>query len=190
MAAARDVDETPMQYPEPRGLGYSTPSYEYLETQQYVAADDLTRNADSLRANEHKFSATSAVSGATTQKNGHDDHVEHDYAIPSTTGAQNNNNSRASPTLLSSLKRKSIDVNTDQGSSSRKRSKVSRACDQCRKKKIRCDADTDSTGQLKTCTNCQKSGQTCEYSRIPQKRGPSKGFVFVARVRVLLIIVV
>lgn len=30
---------------------------------------------------------------------------------------------------------------------------------------------------MKTCTNCIKQGQTCDYNRIPQKRGPSKGYV-------------
>lgn len=59
----------------------------------------------------------------------------------------------------------------------RKRSKVSRACDQCRKKKIRCDVDAADDGVLKTCNNCQARGQICEFSRIPQKRGPSKGYI-------------
>lgn len=59
----------------------------------------------------------------------------------------------------------------------RKRSKVSRACDQCRKKKIRCDVDAADDGVLKTCNNCQTRGQICEFSRIPQKRGPSKGYI-------------
>ena len=78
------------------------------------------------------------------------------------------------------------------GDSKRKRSKVSRACDQCRKKKVgtllsdssrnkltsskvKCDA-ADSDGPLQTCSNCQKAGSTCEYSRVPMKRGPSKGY--------------
>lgn len=55
----------------------------------------------------------------------------------------------------------------------RKRSKVSRACDECRRKKVKCDATTD-TGEV-TCSNCTRTETTCLFSRVPQKRGPSKG---------------
>lgn len=54
----------------------------------------------------------------------------------------------------------------------KKRTKASRACDQCRKKKIKCDYN-----ELKSiCTNCQKSKDKCAFERIPLKRGPSKGY--------------
>lgn len=56
---------------------------------------------------------------------------------------------------------------------SRKRSKVSRACDECRRKKVKCDAQSE-LGQ-EACSNCRRSGVACLFSRIPQKRGPSKG---------------
>ena len=60
----------------------------------------------------------------------------------------------------------------------RKRSKVSRACDQCRRKKIRCNAVLNMTSNqlLKTCSNCQKNGDMCTFTRIPLKRGPNKGY--------------
>ncbi|KAF6005719.1 hypothetical protein HII13_001188 [Brettanomyces bruxellensis] len=60
----------------------------------------------------------------------------------------------------------------------RKRSKVSRACDQCRRKKIRCNAVLNMTNNqlLKTCSNCQKNGDMCTFTRIPLKRGPNKGY--------------
>jgi len=80
-------------------------------------------------------------------------------------------------------------------SAKRKRSKVSRACDECRRKKVnghpppsavlaglltrtqvKCDAAAED-GTVKTCSNCAKAGLTCEYSRVPMKRGPSKGYV-------------
>lgn len=61
----------------------------------------------------------------------------------------------------------------------RKRSKVSRACDACRRRKVRCDAQWSSTLQsvTKFCGNCVKNGDECTFLRIPLKRGPSKGYV-------------
>lgn len=57
----------------------------------------------------------------------------------------------------------------------RKRSKVSRACDECRRKKVKCDAPSE-TGD-EPCSNCRRSNMQCLFSRIPQKRGPSKGYI-------------
>ncbi|KAI8674837.1 Zn(2)-C6 fungal-type domain-containing protein [Fusarium keratoplasticum] len=57
----------------------------------------------------------------------------------------------------------------------RKRSKVSRACDECRRKKIKCDAQSD-TGEA-PCSSCARSSIRCLFSRVPQKRGPSKGYI-------------
>ncbi|KAK9468910.1 hypothetical protein V1512DRAFT_245725 [Lipomyces arxii] len=57
----------------------------------------------------------------------------------------------------------------------RKRSKVSRACDECRRKKIRCDATLDSGPEQ--CSSCKRVGEKCSFSRIPMKRGPSKGYI-------------
>ncbi|KAJ4393655.1 Glucose-responsive transcription factor [Gnomoniopsis smithogilvyi] len=57
----------------------------------------------------------------------------------------------------------------------RKRSKVSRACDECRRKKVKCDASSE-TGE-ETCSNCRRSNVRCMFSRVPQKRGPSKGYI-------------
>lgn len=57
----------------------------------------------------------------------------------------------------------------------RKRSKVSRACDECRRKKIKCDAQSD-TGE-NPCSSCARSSIRCLFSRVPQKRGPSKGYI-------------
>ncbi len=56
----------------------------------------------------------------------------------------------------------------------RKRSKVSRACDECRRKKIKCDAESSDTPD-QPCSNCRRSNAQCLFSRVPQKRGPSKG---------------
>lgn len=61
----------------------------------------------------------------------------------------------------------------------RKRSKVSRACDSCRRKKIRCDAKylTTLLRVTKICNNCSKNNEFCTFSRVPLKRGPSKGYI-------------
>ncbi|KAM3543617.1 hypothetical protein ARSEF1564_003470 [Beauveria bassiana] len=65
--------------------------------------------------------------------------------------------------------------NIGDGVPPRKRSKVSRACDECRRKKIKCDAQTD-TGEA-PCSSCARSVIRCLFSRVPQKRGPSKGYI-------------
>ncbi|KAJ6161206.1 hypothetical protein N7470_004602 [Penicillium chermesinum] len=59
--------------------------------------------------------------------------------------------------------------------SARKRSKISRACDECRRKKVRCDASSENG--LDTCSNCRRLGAVCQFSRVPMKRGPSKGYI-------------
>ncbi|KAF2193374.1 hypothetical protein K469DRAFT_745006 [Zopfia rhizophila CBS 207.26] len=61
------------------------------------------------------------------------------------------------------------------GGSSRKRSKVSRACDECRRKKIRCDATSENGPEA--CSSCKRTGARCQFSRQPMKRGPSKGYI-------------
>ena len=57
----------------------------------------------------------------------------------------------------------------------RKRSKVSRACDECRRKKVKCDAVSEAGDEA--CSNCRRSNVRCLFSRVPQKRGPSKGYI-------------
>ncbi|KAF1997370.1 hypothetical protein P154DRAFT_283132 [Amniculicola lignicola CBS 123094] len=63
----------------------------------------------------------------------------------------------------------------DPDGSSRKRSKVSRACDECRRKKIRCDATSENGPEA--CSSCKRTGARCQFSRQPMKRGPSKGYI-------------
>ncbi|PBP27742.1 C6 finger domain-containing protein [Diplocarpon rosae] len=57
----------------------------------------------------------------------------------------------------------------------RKRSKVSRACDECRRKKIKCDASGEPGDDQ--CSNCKRVAVICQFSRVPMKRGPSKGYI-------------
>jgi len=63
----------------------------------------------------------------------------------------------------------------DTSDPSRKRSKVSRACDECRRKKIRCDATSENGPEA--CSSCKRTGARCQFSRQPMKRGPSKGYI-------------
>ncbi|KAJ9375072.1 transcriptional regulator family: Fungal Specific TF [Paecilomyces variotii] len=67
------------------------------------------------------------------------------------------------------------DLSYGDQSARRKRSKVSRACDECRRKKVRCDATSESG--VETCSNCRRLGVNCQFSRVPMKRGPSKGYI-------------
>ncbi|CEP60850.1 Rgt1p LALA0_S02e01068g [Lachancea lanzarotensis] len=56
----------------------------------------------------------------------------------------------------------------------RRRSKASRACDQCREKKTKCDFGDGSHSAV--CSVCKKLGKTCTFARVPMKRGPVKGY--------------
>ncbi|KAI8093360.1 fungal-specific transcription factor domain-containing protein [Halteromyces radiatus] len=53
----------------------------------------------------------------------------------------------------------------------RKRQRVSRACEQCRRKKIKC------LGSPPTCNNCITLGIQCHYLESTKKRGPPKGYI-------------
>lgn len=68
--------------------------------------------------------------------------------------------------------------NTPPSSTIKKRSKVSRACDSCRKKKIKCDAifNLETNKVDNKCSNCSKNNDICQFTRIPLKRGPVKGY--------------
>ncbi|KAF5381669.1 hypothetical protein D9615_005628 [Tricholomella constricta] len=55
-----------------------------------------------------------------------------------------------------------------------KRRRIQRACDVCRRKKIRCDGVQEPGNQ---CTNCIDYGLACTYIEIAKKRGPPKSYV-------------
>ncbi|KAI9473638.1 MAG: fungal-specific transcription factor domain-containing protein [Benjaminiella poitrasii] len=61
-----------------------------------------------------------------------------------------------------------------------KRNKVSRACDECRKRKVRCDG-------AQPCARCQKSSTECIFSNVTPKRGPPKKYLepFETRLRTI-----
>ncbi|KAL1922457.1 uncharacterized protein VTP21DRAFT_9996 [Calcarisporiella thermophila] len=51
-----------------------------------------------------------------------------------------------------------------------KRSRISRACDACRRRKIRCNG-----GNEKKCSNCHLYGLECVFTPTTKRRNPSKG---------------
>ncbi|KAI8393395.1 fungal-specific transcription factor domain-containing protein [Radiomyces spectabilis] len=57
------------------------------------------------------------------------------------------------------------------GYSNIKRQRVSKACEQCRRKKVKCD------GGLPLCNNCVTLGLQCTYKESTKKRGPPKGYI-------------
>ncbi|KAI8379141.1 fungal-specific transcription factor domain-containing protein [Radiomyces spectabilis] len=54
---------------------------------------------------------------------------------------------------------------------SSKRQRVSKACEQCRRKKIKCNGD------MPLCANCYTLGLQCTYKESTKKRGPPKGYI-------------
>ncbi|GAN08528.1 binuclear zinc transcription factor [Mucor ambiguus] len=51
-----------------------------------------------------------------------------------------------------------------------KRIKISRACDECRKRKVKCDG-------VQPCSRCRKSNAECVFAKLPPKRGPPKQYM-------------
>ncbi|GAA5799185.1 fungal-specific transcription factor domain-containing protein [Helicostylum pulchrum] len=63
---------------------------------------------------------------------------------------------------LFSLRNKTLGVS--------KRIKISRACDECRKRKVKCDG-------VQPCGRCKKSNAECVFAKLPPKRGPPKQYM-------------
>lgn len=54
-----------------------------------------------------------------------------------------------------------------------KRRRIARACDMCRKKKIKCD------GKLPACTHCANYNTECVFTLVEKKRNPPKGAKYI-----------
>ncbi|KAM7195961.1 hypothetical protein V8F33_006412 [Rhypophila sp. PSN 637] len=54
-----------------------------------------------------------------------------------------------------------------------KRRRIARACDMCRKKKIKCD------GKLPACTHCINYKNECVFTQVEKKRNPPKGAKYI-----------
>ncbi|KAK9237384.1 fungal-specific transcription factor domain-containing protein [Lipomyces kononenkoae] len=59
------------------------------------------------------------------------------------------------------------------GDSDLKRRRIARACDCCRKKKIKCD------GRMPSCTNCINYKTKCVFTYTEKKRNPAKGLKYI-----------
>ncbi|KAF2107485.1 fungal-specific transcription factor domain-containing protein [Lophiotrema nucula] len=64
-----------------------------------------------------------------------------------------------------------LDDGHDQGDPKRRR--IARACDMCRKKKIKCD------GKMPSCTHCQNYKTECIFTHVEKKRQPPKGAKYI-----------
>ncbi|KAI9824149.1 MAG: hypothetical protein M1826_007463 [Phylliscum demangeonii] len=62
---------------------------------------------------------------------------------------------------------------SDEGAMDAKRRRIARACDMCRKKKIKCD------GQLPACSHCINYKTECIFTHVEKKRNPPKGAKYV-----------
>ncbi|ODV63501.1 uncharacterized protein ASCRUDRAFT_78590 [Ascoidea rubescens DSM 1968] len=145
---------------------------------------DTTLNTDTntdLNANPNITSANSNSNDNSNSNSNNNSNTNADTVI-------NTNASNSSEKLLIPTSN-SINTREENGSVQRssakkkdvpprKRTKVSRACDQCRRKKIRCDGlfDQSSNSATKSCSTCLKANENCTYVRTPLKRGPSKGY--------------
>jgi len=65
------------------------------------------------------------------------------------------------------------DMHDDNDGSDPKRRRIARACDMCRKKKIKCD------GKMPSCTHCQNYKTECIFTQVEKKRQPPKGAKYI-----------
>lgn len=65
------------------------------------------------------------------------------------------------------------DNDHEQGQGDPKRRRIARACDMCRKKKIKCD------GKMPKCSHCQNYKTECIFTQVEKKRQPPKGAKYI-----------
>ncbi|UZJ51969.1 hypothetical protein CBS101457_001289 [Exobasidium rhododendri] len=68
----------------------------------------------------------------------------------------------------------------EDGDAERKRKRVTRACDVCRKKKIRCDGLQPEKG---ACSNCATYGHDCTFADAVKRRAPPRSYVIALEAR-------
>ncbi|KAF7587884.1 hypothetical protein BBP40_006620 [Aspergillus hancockii] len=91
-------------------------------------------------------------------------------------GAYNHDGSRGSP-LNSVLPNPTFNDDSGMGvgddSNDPKRRRIARACDMCRKKKIKCD------GKMPKCSHCINYKTECVFTQVEKKRNPPKGAKYI-----------
>lgn len=138
MEVAGATSDPPGQYAEHPGAQYSDNAYDFsADANQYIAIDQNLDSSPSFHATDVRSSeAHLANHVAIHDQNGHQ-HIITQQADPQTQG--DNITTPTTPLNPGKKKRKSQEDISETGpavgDSKRKRSKVSRACDQCRKKK-------------------------------------------------------
>ncbi|KAI8870843.1 hypothetical protein GQ42DRAFT_102895, partial [Ramicandelaber brevisporus] len=58
------------------------------------------------------------------------------------------------------------------------RKRISKACDQCRRRKAKCDFSGSGP-----CSGCTSAGIECQFTKQSKKRGPPKGYIEVIESR-------
>ncbi|SPO43119.1 related to transcriptional activator acu-15 [Moesziomyces antarcticus] len=90
----------------------------------------------------------------------------------------------SNPDLSAHAADASIDTTNqdDDGDAGGKRRRVQRACDTCRKKKVRCDGLQPEKG---ACTNCANYGYECTFIDAARKRAPPRSYVEAIEARIV-----
>ena len=152
----RQMDESNTNFTNSSG---SSLTPEQTTTTTAAAGANTNRSATTTEAATSTTLTTTEVAGSTPKPTNIQDSNE--------TGFNGNPESR----------RDSVSSTVSTTADGRRRSKVSRACDQCRKKKIKCDyIEGSENNPDQSCTGCRKIGEKCSFERVPLKRGPSKGY--------------
>lgn len=95
-------------------------------------------------------------------------HVPNLYGTPIRDPHEHKRNSASMGEVNQSVSSRNCERGSEKGTKQRK--KASRACDQCRRKRIKCRFDKH-TG---VCQGCLEVGEKCQFIRVPLKRGPAK----------------
>lgn len=139
MQVGEDTGVPPGQYAEAGAAQFPGAPYDFpSDANDYIAIDQTLDTEPSYQTTDPKINdATLSSHVGIPRQNGHVS------SIPSSTdlGSHNGATPQSTTPLNPPTKRKSLEDGSEiiqvGGDSKRKRSKVSRACDQCRKKKVR-----------------------------------------------------
>lgn len=132
------------QYSDAAGAQYGGTQYDFqADTNDFSSIDqnlEMPAPYPSTKVESHDVNVRNHM--AIPVQNGQDDTMNVHTTIVDSSPSLHNSSAQPAPSSDPSSKRKSpegpADVTSIGGDSKRKRSKISRACDQCRKKKVRC----------------------------------------------------